>query len=256
MPLPFDLLGRGMPLVLLHAFPLDRRMWHPQYAPLADHARILAPDLPGFGEAAFAEGELTVELMARRVAMLLDQVGIFAPVVLAGVSMGGYVALAFARHFPGRVRGLILADTRADADDPAARANRARAIETVQTQGPAAQVEKMREKVLGATTRASRPEVVAEYDRIALSQSAEGLLAGLAALRDRPDSTALLGLIDKPALVLVGEEDEVAPPAVAEAMFEAIPECGYATLPATGHLSNLESPLGFNAHVREFLKTL
>src|SRR5262249_15061174 len=131
--LSYDDTGRGTPVVLLHGFPLSRAMWRPQVEALKDAYRVIAPDLPGFGGSAVLDGPSSVEAMADTVAYLLDHLQIREPVVLGGLSMGGYVALAFARRHPDRLRGLILADTRAEPDDAEGKANRDRMIALAST---------------------------------------------------------------------------------------------------------------------------
>lgn len=128
MPLPIDDTGSGIPVVLLHAFPLSRAMWRPQHEGLAADCRLITPDLPGFGAVPPASPP-TVDAMAASVISMLDELGVRSRVVLGGLSMGGYVALALARRYPDRIAGLILADTRAEPDDDAARANRDKMIE-------------------------------------------------------------------------------------------------------------------------------
>jgi len=237
-------------LVLLHAFPLDREMWRPQLAGLVGAANIVALDLPGFGAAAVDE-HFNVDSAADRVAAATT-----GPIVLGGLSMGGYVALAFARRHPDRLAGLVLADTRADPDDVASRTNRDRMIDLVREFGPAKVYEAMIPKLVAAETLDGRPEVIAELKRIARRQSAAGMIGGLKALRDRPDATPGLAKIAVPTLILVGEHDSLTPPSVAEGMARMIPNSRLVVILGAGHLSNLENPAAFNAAIAEFLATL
>src|SRR5262249_44235538 len=153
-----------------HAFPLARAMWRPQVAALKGDHRVLAPDLRGFGGTGVFTSAPSVGQMADDVAGLLDALKIAGPVVLGGLSMGGYVALSFAERHPARLRGLVLADTRSEADAPEAKANRDRMANLARTQGAAAVAEQMLPKLLSDETRARRPEVVDEVRRIALAQ--------------------------------------------------------------------------------------
>ncbi|MFO0849288.1 MAG: alpha/beta fold hydrolase [Gemmataceae bacterium] len=244
--------GDGPPLVLLHAFPLCREMWAPQLG-LADRYRVIAPDLYGFGESGLPAAGWSVDSMADAVADLLAGIGASGPVVLGGLSMGGYVALAFARRHPDRLRALILADTKAEPDTEEGKTGRAAMIELARTGGAAAVADKMLPNLLGEATRERRPEVTAEVRRVATGQSVAGVKAGLAALRDRPDARPGLAGIRVPTLVLVGSEDKVTPPAGAKAMAAAIPGAEYMEIPAAGHLSNLETPPEFTTAVRMFL---
>src|SRR5262249_50378142 len=149
--------------------------------------RVIAPDLRGFGGTSPFAGPPSLEQMADDVAALLDALGVREPVVLGGLSMGGYVTFAFVRIHAGRLRALILADTRAEADGAEARANRDRLIAFAQAHTARDVIEQMLPKLVGETTRTRRPEVVEEVRRVASAQTAEGIIGALEAMRDRPD---------------------------------------------------------------------
>jgi 3-oxoadipate enol-lactonase len=237
-------------LVLLHAFPLDREMWKPQVAGLGDVARVIALDLPGFGQAPVDPG-FTVDSAADKVAGAVE-----GRIVLGGLSMGGYVAMAFARRHSARLAGLILADTRAEPDDPAGKQNRDRLISLTNEFGPAKVYEGLIPKLLCDETRNQGSSVVDEIRRIAARQSAAGVAGGLRALRDRPDATAELTKVTAPTLVVVGEHDVVTPLADAEGLTHLVNGSKLVVIPGAGHLSNLENPTAFNAALREFILTL
>ena len=251
MALIVDDIGSGLPVVLLHAFPLSRAMWRPQRVALADVCRVITPDLPGFGDA--PADAFDAEGMADAVARKLDALGVAGPVVLGGLSMGGYVAFAFARKYPDRLAGLILADTRAEPDDDAAKANRDKMISLAASGPPAAIVEQMLPKLLGSTTHARRPELVEEVRRIGSVQRATGIVVALQVLRDRPDSRPTLGKIRVPTLIVVGREDVLTPPNLAEGMAAGIAGSKLVVLDEAGHLSSMEQPAAFNDAVRQFL---
>jgi pimeloyl-ACP methyl ester carboxylesterase len=253
LTLAYDDHGTGRPLVLLHAFPLDRRMWQPQLAPLSPAARVLAVDLPGFGDSTAGSQPLTIDSAADAVLDFLDAIGVPGRVVLGGLSMGGYVALAFARRHPDRLAGLVLADTRSEPDDAAGKARRDEMIARANSAGAAAVIDQMLPKMLAEQTQKSRPEVAETVRAVASRQSAAAVVAALAALRDRPDATAALGRITVPTLVLVGEHDAITPPAMAQALAARIAGSKLVTVPGAGHLSNLENPGAFTAAVREFV---
>jgi pimeloyl-ACP methyl ester carboxylesterase len=255
-PIRYDAAGSGPVLLLVHAFPLDRTMWRPQVAAMSDRYRVIAPDVFGFGESGLPAGGWSMDSMAAGVAKVLDGLGISAPVVLGGLSMGGYVAMAFARRYPGRLRGLILADTRAEPDSPEGKANRDKTIALAREQGPAAVFEQMLPKMLTERTRTERPALVAKAKQIAASQSADSVTAALAALRDRPDATSGLRSVRVPTLVLVGEEDAVTPPEAARTIAGLAPGARLETIPSAAHLSNMEAPDEFTRHVRSFLDSL
>jgi pimeloyl-ACP methyl ester carboxylesterase len=176
--------------------------------------------------------------------------------VVGGLSMGGYVALAFARRHPGRLRGLILADTRAEPDDEAARANRDRMIGEASQSTGAAFIETMLPRLVGAATLTQRPEIVAEVRHIAAGQVAAGIVGALKALRDRPDARPGLGAIGIPTLVIVGRDDVLTPPKVARDLADRIAGARLEEIDGAGHLSNLEQPAAFNVAVRAFLDGL
>ncbi len=248
--------GEGPAVVLLHAFPLDHAMWRPQLANLGDVCRLIVPDLPGFGGSAGFDGPPALERMADEVAALLDALGLREPVVLGGLSMGGYVALAFARKYPGRLRGLVLADTRAEADTAEGRANRDKLIAFAESHTALDVVDQMMPKLVGSVTLAARPAVVEEIRRIAAAQSPAGVVGALRAMRDRPDSTPVLADVRVPTLVITGTDDKLIPLATAEALAARIPLATLATIADAGHLSNLEAPERFNAALRSFLAAL
>ena len=248
--------GEGPPVVLLHAFPLDRGMWAGQVAALSGRYRVHAIDAFGFGGCELPAGGWGVESMADAVAGWVVSQKIPTPLVVCGLSMGGYVALAFARRHADYVRALVLADTRAEPDSDEARAGRDSAIAAVEAHGSVAQVEAMLPKVLGATTRAERPGVVSEFRRTGLSQDKAAVVAGLIALRDRPDARPGLAAINVPTLVIVGDEDTLTPPSAAEALAAGVRGAKLVVLPGAGHLSNLETPDAFNAAVLDFLDGL
>jgi 3-oxoadipate enol-lactonase len=247
----YDDAGTGPPLVLLHAFPLDRAMWRAQLADLADSARVIAPDLPGFGESSPAS-PFTVDGVADVVAAFVRALGL-PKVALCGLSMGGYVALAFARKYPEKLSALVLADTRAGIDDTNTRAGRDKAIELVKAQGTAALFAGMLPKVLSEHTHATNAPLVERLKRIAARQKPEVVASALAALRDRPDANPGLKDIAVPALVLVGEFDAVTPPLAAANLSAQIRGSALVHVPRAGHLSNAENAEAFTAAVREFL---
>jgi pimeloyl-ACP methyl ester carboxylesterase len=254
--LSFDDVGQGPPVVLLHAFPLSRLMWRPQADALRDAYRVITPDLRGFGSSLAFPGAPSVEQLADDVAALLDELKVEEPVALGGLSMGGYVALAFARRHAARLRGLVLADTRAEADDEVARANRERLIVFAADNPAGAVLEQMLGKLLGEQTRQQHPEVVEQVRAIAGAQAPAGVVQALQALRDRPDAGPSLGAIRVPTLVLVGRDDALTPPALAESLAARIPGARLEVIDGAGHLSNLERPDRFNAALRAFLDGL
>jgi pimeloyl-ACP methyl ester carboxylesterase len=242
---------RGV-LVLLHAFPLNARMWEPQLA-LAQHGwRVIAPHFRGFGDAGRDPSTSSMDDYAGDVIDLLDSLKIDGAVI-GGLSMGGYAAFALLRHAANYFRGLILADTRSQADSPEGVEGRRRMLALVREKGPAAVAAEMLPKLLGDSTRRERPDIESRVNDLMTAGSSEAIAGAITALMTRPDSTPLLGTIRFPTLVIVGAEDTITPPAMSEQLHHAIPGSELVTIPRAGHLSNLEQPEAFNAALARFL---
>jgi len=244
----YDSVGRGPALVLLHAFPFDSRMWRQTAAALAGQRQVITPDMRGFGLSDGGAGDFSIADLADDVARLLDALKLSAATV-GGLSMGGYVALAFARHHRDRLKSLILADTKAAADTPEARQGRQAAIELVESQGVAALLEKQIPRLLAAAaSEGLRAEV-----RALGAQPVDTVVAAIRALRDRPDRSAELPAITSPTLIVVGSEDALSAPAEARSMAAAMPNARVVEIPGAGHLSNLENPDAFAAALAGFV---
>lgn len=249
-----DVRGEGNGVLFVHGFPFDRTMWRHQLAGLSRWKRI-APDLRGIGEAGPGTPECSIGRYADDLVAVLDAVGV-TQAVLCGLSMGGYVVFDMLRRYPERVRAAILCDTRPQADAAEARRNRDELAALARERGPEAVAERLLPGLLAPATLADQPEVMAQCREMARRWSAGGMVAALRAMRERPDSTALLGGIQVPVLVLVGAEDRASPPAVAEAMADAIPGARYAVIPGAGHVAPLEQPLATSRVLAEFLDGL
>ncbi len=242
-------------LLLIHGFPLDRTLWAAQVRDLADIARVIAPDLRGFGESGMPAGPVTMDAYADDLRSLLEVLGVKNAVV-AGLSMGGYIALAFYRQNAALVRGLILADTKAGPDSPEGKKGRDDSIALARAEGAGAVGGKMLPKMLTPKTAAQRPEVANVARAMMARQPVAGVVAALEAMRDRPDSTPTLTQIKTPALIVTGAEDTLIPPTEADTMREAIRGARLVSIPGAAHLANLDQPEAFNAAVREFLKSV
>jgi 3-oxoadipate enol-lactonase len=243
-----------MALLLVHGFPLDRRLWAAQVGAFANMTRVITPDLRGHGGSQVVPGPFTMEQHADDLVALLDYLEV-RRVVAAGLSMGGYVAFALWRRCPERVRGLILADTRAEQDSAAAQAGRDSAMVRVQQGGAAAYADEMLPRLLAPGSLAD-VKIAAAARKMMAAQPVAGIIGALGGLRDRADSRATLSTITVPTLVIAGDEDVITPPADVQAMAEAILGARLAVIPRAGHLSPLENPRAFNAAVRTFLRDL
>jgi pimeloyl-ACP methyl ester carboxylesterase len=239
------------PIVLLHGFPLDSRVWTAQRDALSKDRRVITPDLRGFGKSPSADA-FTMESIADDVHALLSDLGAL-PVVLGGLSMGGYAALAYAKKYPTDLKGLILVDTRAEADTPEGRQARDRMIESVRAKGSVAAAEAMMPKMLAPQTPTKMPDVARELRTIMESQPPRTIENALVALRDRPDFRKDLPSIAVPTLILVGEADAITPPAMAEALNKSIPKSQLVTISSAGHMTPMEQPEAVNRAIADFV---
>jgi 3-oxoadipate enol-lactonase len=252
--LSVEVRGDGLPVLLVHGFPLDHAMWRHQLA-LLGRCRRIAPDLRGFGASPAPDGGYSMARYADDLAAVLDALDVRQAVV-CGLSMGGYVAFELVRRHAGRVKALILADTRAEADREEARRGRDELAELARREGAGAVAERLLPKMLAPATDETQPELVTEVREMMRRQAVPGIVGALAAMRDRPDSTATLKTIAVPTLVIVGAEDRLTPPDDAERMARTVPGARLVTIPGAGHLAPLEQPLATTRALSEFLGAL
>lgn len=232
------------PLVLLHAFPVDSRMWDGVRERLAARTRVITPDQRGLGRTALPESDRAPDLddAAADVLAMLDRLGL-RRVVLGGCSMGGYLTMAILRAAPERVAGIVLIDTKHDADGEQARENRLRVADRSEREGIGGWLaEEMLENLLGADTRQTRADVTETTRELIESQPASGIAWAQRAMAERPDSTETLRHAAVPALVVVGEQDTLTSPEQAQRMAALFGNSSLVTLPGTGHLAPLEAP--------------
>jgi len=252
--LAVDVRGEGAPVLFAHGFPFDRTVWRHQLAALSRWKRI-APDLRGAGESTAPPDGYSMALYADDLIAVLDTLGVRQAVV-CGLSMGGYIVFELLRRYVERVRAVVLCGTRPQPDSEEARRARDELAALAAERGSAAVGERLLPRLLASATLAEQPEVVQHYREMAQRMSVLGMAGALRAMRDRPDSTPLLSEIRVPTLVVVGSEDQVSPPAVAEAMAGAIPSARLAVIPAAGHLAPLEQPLATSRALADFLGEL
>jgi pimeloyl-ACP methyl ester carboxylesterase len=247
--------GQGMPVVFLHAFPLDHRMWSAQ-TPLAERCRLIMPDLRGFGGSRDAGPPQSIEQMADDVVALLDALHVDGPATICGCSMGGYVAQHVAARHPARVRSLVLVDTKLEADSPEARASRVDLANKVRSIGTRILAEAMVPRMVANTAKgaaARQAEITALLEGLIRGQEVDTIVAALAALAARPDMTAAARGMEMPALLVVGAEDAITPPECLERAEAIMPRARLLIVPGAGHLVPLEAPKVFNAALEAFL---
>ncbi len=243
--------GQGIPLVLIHGFPLDQRIWKHQLTGLSDCCRVIAVDLKGFGKSACTE-VFTMESMADELHQLLQQIGAL-PCVIGGLSMGGYIALAFAEKFAGDLKGFILVDSKTEADPQAAKENRQKLADLAMQGGAGPVAAQMMPKMLAASTLGEKPDVVKTLQEIMESAAPLTIANACYAMRDRPDRTALLSTFTFPSLIVLGESDALIPVSMGEAMKQRMPKGELAVITKAGHMPPLEQPEVFNDVVRQFI---
>ncbi|MGD0461857.1 MAG: alpha/beta hydrolase [Tepidisphaeraceae bacterium] len=246
--------GKGLPVVLVHGFPLDHRVWRSQVHNLCAVSRVITPDLRGFGQST-GGGAFTLQGLAEDLYVLLSRIRAL-PCVLGGLSMGGYVALAYERQYASTLRGLILIDTRAGADDSDARAARDGLIELARTQGSSAVAEKLMPKLLAPATVQSQPDVADELRSIMQSCPALTIQHALAAMRDRPDLRPSLSRIAAPTLIIVGDSDALSPPSLAEEIHKSVAGSTLSIISGSGHMTPMEQPQLVSRAIKHFLVSL
>lgn len=243
--------GKGLPLLLVHGYPLDHRLWEHQLAELSDRFRVIAVDLRGFGRSA-GGGEFTIESLADDVYSLAEALKL-GKYFLAGLSMGGYVTLAYCRKYASTLLGVGLIDTRAEADTPEGRQGREKAMELVRSHGSKAIADQMLPKLLAPDTISHRPHLAVSVRQMIEQCPPQTIATALAAMRDRPDQTAFLPSLKSPTLIIVGDQDAITPPTIADAMHQAIPESRMVVIRSAGHLTPIEQPQLVNQALRSFV---
>lgn len=243
--------------VLLHAFPIGANLWEPQIRSIPQGWRLITPDLRGFGGSTDLDSisALSMADYSGDIIDLLDELGV-KHAVIGGCSMGGYAALALYQARPELFDGLVIANSRAGADSPEARANRRNMLALVDREGPSGIAREMMPKLIGKTTRETNPSIEANVRRLIKQQSPVAIRSAIHRMMHRPDSTPLLAQVSVPSLVITGEEDEMIPVDESRKMAAAINGARLVIIPGAGHLANLEQPDAFNNALSTFLTTL
>lgn len=247
--------GAGLPIVFLHAFPLNRTMWAAQEQAFSSQFRTITLDLRGHGESDAPLWHYSLDQAADDVRSLMDALSI-QEAVFVGLSMGGYILFTIYRKYADRVKGLVLADTRAQADTEEGKDARFQMAQTAYKKGPSAIADIMIPKLLSPATVQTRPEIVQKVRSMIEGNQMSGIVGDLMAMAERHDSVRFLREITCPAQIIVGELDQATPPADAKLMAEQIPGARLAIIPGAAHLSNLEQPEAFIQIVASFMADL
>jgi 3-oxoadipate enol-lactonase len=251
--LAYDDAGSGPAVLLVHGFPLCRKMWHPQVKGLvAAGYRVVAPDLRGFGDSDSSSGPCDMDDYAEDLVELLDHLGIDQAVVV-GMSMGGYLLFSLLKNYPARVSGAVFLVTRAVADDDAGKKRRQQLAEDVLKFGPQITADIFQELLFAPQTLQQRPRLAEEVYGWMVETSSQGLAGGLLAMGSRPDSTPLLSQIRIPSLVIAGGLDKACPVALCRQIADGIPEAEFCMFEDAGHMVNLELPNDINSCLLAFL---
>jgi len=246
--------GEHDPLVLLHGFPLSHEMWDAQRREFRNTHRVIIPDLRGFGRSTSQDEIVSMDQFADDVAALLEAMDISQPVMLCGLSMGGYIAMALARRYPQRLGRLILTNTKSLPDTQEAATNRERMANLVLKEGPTPLVAAMMPRLFGPRTNEHRPQVVDAVRNVMLANSSRAIAAAQRGMAIRPDSTPSLKEITVPTLVIASEHDAISPPEEMRTFAAEIPHCEFVLIPGVGHMTPMEAPQEFNAAVRSWLQ--
>jgi 3-oxoadipate enol-lactonase len=251
--------GRGelRVLVLLHAFPIGANLWEPQMRTIPKGWRLITPDLRGFGGSTELDSlsALSIGDYAADTVDLLEELGV-TRAVIGGCSMGGYATLALYQSAPQLFDAMVLANTRAGADSPEARANRRNMLALVDREGPSGVAREMMPKLIGQTTKDNNPAIEATVRRLIKQQSPVGIRSAIHRMMHRPDSVPLLAEVAVPTLVITGAEDEMIPVEESRRMAAGIRGAQLVVVPGAGHLANLEQPEAFNEALSTFLSAL
>jgi 3-oxoadipate enol-lactonase len=245
--------GAGPPLLLVHGFPLDYTMWRHQIARFAATHRVIAPDLRGFGRSGVTPGKVSMAQFALDLSEILELLQESRPVVLCGLSMGGYIAWQFFQNHRHQLAGLIICDSKASPDSSEAVRQRLESAEKLEQEGTRFLADAMLPKLFGEPLLKNPPAFVQETIEVMLRSDPAACAAAQRGMAEREDFRPRLSSIDVPTLIVCGERDAISPPSEMREIAAAIPGAKYVEIPRAGHLSPLESPEPVNEAIGEFL---
>ncbi len=248
--------GQGPVLLFVHGFPLDHTMWSHQIAEFRSSHRVLAVDLPGFGQSSHAAGEMSIVGFADRMAEFLDQINVTEKVTLCGLSMGGSIAIQFALRHPHWLSRLILCDCRAVADSAEAQAMRHALADRVLQEGTECVAQSMPARLFAESTIELLPDIVLSIQSVIRATALQSVAGGLRALANRDDVASRLPEISIPTLVIVGSEDMISTDDEMQQIAARLPQGALLRIAGAGHMAPLESPAMVNAGIRSWLAQL
>ncbi len=245
----------AIPVIFIHGFPFSHKMWTfpgGQIDALSSTNRVIAYDIRGHGESEVGTGHYSVELFVDDLFALMDHLHI-SKAIICGLSMGGYIALRAIERNPERFLGLILCDTRSEADGNEAKIRRANGMKFIQANGMKFYAQDYVKIVFAPSSFESHPESIKTIQSVVERTASISIFGTLLALAARTDTTSNLSNIKCPTLIMVGEKDNVTPLSASQSMNKAIPESVLVVIPSAGHISNMENPIEFNKHLVEFV---
>jgi 3-oxoadipate enol-lactonase len=254
--LVYERIGSGIPILFIHGFPLSRKIWIAQQKGLTDIAEFISFDLRGCGDSYPFEAPYSMELLAADCKRLLESENITSPLIVCGLSMGGYITLALYRKYPQLFKAMILTSTRAGADSDQGKVNRENTIKNVREHGVGYIVDDMLPKLLSNSTLSTRPSLVNTLRSIMLETSVQGVVGSSEAMKNRVDSTSILSQIKFPVLIVHGADDKLIPTSEAQNMHQQITNSHLEIIPSAGHLPNMEQPDLYNQIIRDFVISL
>ena len=245
--------GEGLPVIFIHGFPFDKRMWERQIVSLKEQYRCIAYDVRGHGKSSGSSGEFSIAQFADDLVSFMDALGIDKAVV-CGLSMGGYIALHAVEKYPSRILALALCDTQCKADTDEAREKRMRTIEFIKHDGLKKYADESVKSLFAPASLETKKQEVDLIRNTILASDPENVCKTLMALANRKNTCHVLSSLKIPVLILVGTEDKVTPLAAAQFMKEQYPAASLETIAAAGHVSNLENPEEFTSQLDIFLQ--
>ena len=249
--------GTGQTIIFLHGFPMDHTFWSETVSRLGQNHHVVTPDLRGFGQTPTNDEKTSMETFADDVAELIqNQLKLHIPVVLCGLSMGGYIAMQFVKKYPNLLRGLILTDTRTKPDTDTVAANRILVAEKLEIDGPGPLVDGMLPRIFGPWAMENAPELVKKTRDMMTRQPLRGIAAAARGMAERPDTTNVLESIACPVLVVCGEDDASSPPSEMLDIAERIAGSTFVEIPKAGHLPPIETPQHYADVVENFMESL